>query len=326
MADWNALIDLCKGHTVYIQTHNYPDPDAVASGLGLQRFLELHGIDSRLCYDGSIDKLNTRLMLDYFKVEVIHANQLLNMSEDDYIITVDSQKYNANLTDLPGEEVGCIDHHPTFIPCEYQYKDVRITGACATLIAQYFKESNTPMDTRTATALIYGIRVDTNNLLRGVTALDIEMYEYLFEYLDQGLLARMYNSTLELSDLQAYGAAIENIRIFDNVGFAQIPFDCADALVAMVADFILGIAVVEFCVVYCVRADGLKLSVRSEVSSLNAGLIIRRALDGIGLAGGHATMAGGFIAMPDTSDREAIRMLQIEDRFEKAIQELKTDE
>lgn len=36
------------------------------------------------------------------------------MTSDDYIITVDSQKGNANILDLVGNEVACIDHHPTF--------------------------------------------------------------------------------------------------------------------------------------------------------------------------------------------------------------------
>ena len=53
----NDLIELCKGHVVYIQTHNFPDPDAIASAYGLQRLLEIYGVESRLCYDGRIDKL-----------------------------------------------------------------------------------------------------------------------------------------------------------------------------------------------------------------------------------------------------------------------------
>ena len=29
-------------------------------------------------------------------------------------------------------------HHPTFVPVEYQYQDIRITAACATLIVEYY--------------------------------------------------------------------------------------------------------------------------------------------------------------------------------------------
>ena len=54
------LIVLLKGHKTYIQTHNFPDPDAIASAYGLQYFLQQFGIDAILCYDGSIDKLSTK--------------------------------------------------------------------------------------------------------------------------------------------------------------------------------------------------------------------------------------------------------------------------
>lgn len=39
-----------------------------------------------------------------------------------------------------GEEVACIDHHPSFVPMEYRYRDIRPTGACATIIARYYQE------------------------------------------------------------------------------------------------------------------------------------------------------------------------------------------
>lgn len=47
------LVELLKGHKNYIQTHNYPDPDAVASAFGLQNFLRQHGVDAQICYDGT---------------------------------------------------------------------------------------------------------------------------------------------------------------------------------------------------------------------------------------------------------------------------------
>ena len=37
------LVELLKGNVVYIQTHNFPDPDAIASAFGLQYFLKQHG-------------------------------------------------------------------------------------------------------------------------------------------------------------------------------------------------------------------------------------------------------------------------------------------
>ena len=49
MKDTHQLIELLKGHKVYLQTHNFPDPDALASAYGLQQFLKHYDIDSTIC-------------------------------------------------------------------------------------------------------------------------------------------------------------------------------------------------------------------------------------------------------------------------------------
>ena len=185
------LAQLCRNRTVYIQTHNFPDPDAIASAYGLQKLLHLHGIDAQLCYAGRIDKLGTSKMLQMFHIEIHPYDTLLGkMQEDDYIICVDSQKNAGNLTDFVGQEVAAIDHHPTFVKAEYLYEDLRITGACASLVAEYFMEAGLTPDPDTATALLYGIKMDTLQFSRGVTPLDISMFAFLHPLIDQ---AKMKN-------------------------------------------------------------------------------------------------------------------------------------
>ena len=58
------LIELLKGHRVFLQTHNFPDPDAISSAFGLQKFLEYYGVETTVCYVGSIDRFNTRKMME----------------------------------------------------------------------------------------------------------------------------------------------------------------------------------------------------------------------------------------------------------------------
>ena len=56
------LVELLRGHKNYIQTHNYPDPDAVASAFGLQYFLkqlqinelEICGAQTEYCIDATV--------------------------------------------------------------------------------------------------------------------------------------------------------------------------------------------------------------------------------------------------------------------------------
>ena len=289
------LVDILKGHKVYVQTHNYPDPDAIATAFGLQYFLKMHGIDTIICYDGKVEKLSTKKMFDVFDIHLLSIDDITDMKEEDYIIVVDAQKFNANITDFIGDEIACIDHHPTYVECEYQYRDIRDVGACASIIADYFKTTDTPMSPQVAAALAYGIKMDTADFTRGATPFDAEMFAYVFARADAALVTEMYRDVMEFKDLKAYGAAIDNVHVYDAVGFAQIPFDCPDALIAIISDFILALDVVTVSVVYALRADGIKFSVRSEVEETDAGALTKKALAGIGSGGGHKEMAGGFI-------------------------------
>lgn len=296
MNDFNQLAALCQGKHIHIQTHNFPDPDAIASVFGLQRLLALRGISSTLCYDGKIDKLSASKMLEAFQIKMFPYEQLRpNMTYEDYIICVDAQKHSGNITDFVGLEVACIDHHPTFVPTEYRYQDIRLTGACSTLIAQYYQQLSCEPDKDTATALLYGLKMDTLQFNRGVTELDIAMFAFLFPLCDQETLARLERNNLQFDDLKAYGAAIESIELYDRVGLSCLPFPCPDSLIAIIADFILALQEVEVAIVFSYRKDGIKFSVCSEDPAIHAGHLVRNALHGYGDGGGHATMAGGMI-------------------------------
>lgn len=317
------LVELLRGHTNYIQTHNYPDPDAVASAFGLQYFLKQHGVHAKICYEGKVENLSTKKMFEVFQIEVLPADQIGDMTEKDYIVAVDSQKYNANLTDLVGDEVACIDHHPTFIECSsYRYRDIRKAGACSTLIAQYFYHTDTPLNPTVAAALAYGIKVDTADFLRGVTELDLDMFAYVYKHADVDKIKVMYHDVLELDDLKAYGAAIDNIYINEGVGFAWIPLDCPDALIAIISDFILSLNVVDISIVYAVRKDGIKFSVRSERKDVDAGKMVANVLKDYGSGGGHHEMAGGFIPKENMHRIDGMHA-RIEEEFMKQIQLMK---
>ena len=301
MADFHKLVSICQGRRVYIQTHNFPDPDAIGSGFGLQRLLAHFGIETTLCYDGRIDKLSTSKMLDLLGIEIISAGEAgARLRDEDYIICVDSQKGSGNMTDFTGEEVAAIDHHPTYVPIDYLYSDIQTVGACATLVAEYYRDLGLTPDREAATALLYGLRMDTLDFTRGVTERDIQAFAFLFPHADQGKLAALERNNLQFQDLKAYGAAIENIRVYDYVGFSCIPFPCPDAMIAILSDFILSLLEVEVAVIYCTREDGVKFSVRSEREDVHAGELTRAALAGLGDGGGHAEMAGGLIPAANT--------------------------
>ena len=317
----SQLVKILKGHNVVIQTHNFPDPDAIASAFALQYLLRLYDVESKIVYDGTLNKISGLRIIDYFNISMSQVEDVKDLKEDDYVILVDAQKYNMNCTDIVGDEVACIDHHPTVVECDYAYKDIRMVGACATLITDYIFEAGFTPPEDLATLLLYGIKIDTADFSRGVSQLDVRAYYQLFPYANHHVLEQLTLNSIEFSDLRAYGSAINNITAYKNIGFASINFDCPDRLIATISDFILALDLVEFSVVYSVRENGYKFSARSELEELDAGKILGRALEmlGDGNGGGHAFMAGGFLPMDSVKKLGDNPRKAIELAFDKVI-------
>ena len=299
----DLLANIYTDH-VYIQTHNFPDPDAIASAYGLSELLKRHGISSSICYKGKIERYSTNGFVQKLGIELTDL-KTIDMKPDDEIILVDSQKGNSNIVDADGNEIICIDHHPTFEAenaAGYRYADIRPeVGACASIIAQYYYDCNEKMDVSVATALFIAIKSDTMGLSRGVSQLDVDMCQKLFGECDLSIVQSLQHCSLKFDDLKAYANAINSIQVFDNISFANTGYNCPEALIATISDFMLDLIEVDFSVVYSIRDDGIRLSVRS-MGTMDAGKITNVALRGIGSGGGHAAMAGGFMPFEDSID------------------------
>ena len=314
------LREIHKEH-VYIQTHNFPDPDAIASAYAMQNLLQAHGISSTICYKGKIDRYSTEKLQELLRLEFLHIEDLESrLTDEDEVILVDAQKGNSNIINMTGDEIICIDHHPKNDKYPYRFSDIRPeVGACATIMAQYFFENDVPMSRSVATALTYAIRIDTNNLSRGVSKLDFEMAYRMYDLCDYDTIHMLENSNLCFEDLVAYSKAIASIEVYDNISFADAGAGCP--VIANISDFMLALKEVSFSVVYARREGGVQLSVRSEKPSLDAGKIVSKALAGLGSGGGHAEMAGGFVTFAGDEKEEVILLDEIKERFVAVIGE-----
>lgn len=311
----DELFETITRKHVYIQTHNFPDPDAIASAYGLQKLLEKQDIRSTICYQGKIDKSSTKNMCDNLGI-VIKTIDEIEMTYDDEVIIVDSQIGNANIEKVSGSVTMCIDHHPLFGKPRYDFYDIRPgVGACASIIAAYYVANDLKIERNVATALMYGIKVDTANLSRGVSNLDLNMFYTLYNLSDMDLINSLETSTIEFADLNAYANAIKSIKIYDNISFANTGNHCPEPLIASIADFMMLIADVNICVVYSIKVDGIKISVRCPKGIFDAGKLTDDALRGIGRGGGHPSMAGGFVPFTESHEKVDELIEQIENNF-----------
>ena len=136
MTKFEELLQQINRQHVYIQTHNFPDPDAIASAYGLKRLLATGGIEASICYKGKIDRYGTGRLCEILDIELLNVEDLTEvLTDEDEVILVDSQKGNSNIINITGDEIICIDHHPYNDKCQYRFQDIRPeVGACATMI------------------------------------------------------------------------------------------------------------------------------------------------------------------------------------------------
>lgn len=296
MTKLDELIQCITSKHVYIQTHNFPDPDAISSGFGLQYLLRQKGIESTICYAGQVDRVSTKNMIQLFNIEIKNIKDLDKHHKTSEIILVDTQYVPGNVDLFDGMVIGCVDHHTVFDRISYIFDDIREnTGSCASIVTSYFYDNNILMPRDVAEVLLYGIKTDTANLTRGVSRLDLDMFYELYILAEKTNINYLESNTIQVDDLKTYAEAIGSLQIVDNVCFAYTGENCSKSLIAVISDFALKIAGVNFSVVYSIRDEGVRLSVRSAVKELHSAEIIIETLDKIGTGGGHHSMAGGFV-------------------------------
>ncbi len=280
---------------VFIQPHNVPDPDAIAASAGMRHLLALKGVETVIVYDREIEKADSARMLELFGIEMKLAKGVASLGEEDWALLVDGQKGGGNLTDLPTDEVACIDHHEYSPGQGYRFEDIRPSvGACSSIVAQYFFENSVEQPTKLATALVFGIMKDTDALTRGVSELDVEMFYRLYRYADPSLIKALNGAQLTKADLDRYAEAFRSVEVYDGIGFMRLDSP-DDSLLGAAGDIVLSLDSVDVVVAYSVRPSGVKLSLRSENEAVKANALARFLLEGLGFGGGHDHMAGGFL-------------------------------
>ena len=105
MNTFEQILDNITGKHVYIQTHDFPDPDAIASAYGLSELLKIHGIEASICYRGKIERYSTNGMVKALDIDMFKITSAEDLELGAEVILVDSQKGNSNIIDTDGDEI-----------------------------------------------------------------------------------------------------------------------------------------------------------------------------------------------------------------------------
>lgn len=306
------LAGLDADRPVVIQAHDFPDHDAVGAAFALAHLLKLDGVQVSLSYGGTIQSASLGDEIETLRIPIQAAADAA-ISDDAQVIVVDGFVGNSNISGLPGEAFGVIDHHsPPDTPVT-RFHDIREdVGACCTIVYSYFVEKDVVPRGAVATAMLIGLMMDTGFMTRGVAEPDLEAFTTLFFKGDWKMGSRLLKNSLSLRDLGLFREAINSCVVAGDFGFVPVTKECTQEVMALVADFFLGLRELSFVVVVEPDRHEYRLSVRSEDVTRPADVIIRKALEGIGAGGGHIHMGGGSIPRDLFPGEEGLRKRFIE--------------
>jgi nanoRNase/pAp phosphatase (c-di-AMP/oligoRNAs hydrolase) len=194
------------------------------------------------------------------------------------------------------------------------FTDIRSDyGATATILAEYLFQFGLEVDKNLATALLYGIKSETQDLGREASTVDIECYLKLFPIANKRLLAKIVNSRVSLSYFRFLVNAVQNAHVVGNAVVTRLSDVDNPDIIPEFADLMLRLqgAVWAFCIGDF--KDTIYLSIRTTNVRKNAGKLMKQLVKGKGSGGGHGQIAGGKIEVPAM---EPWQVHELEDEIE----------
>ncbi len=323
VVDMRALVEPREKVGILLQAD--PDPDGIACGMALRALLGRKSPTAPLISFGEVQRPENRAMIQALGLDVRTVTPE-ELDEFDGIALVDVQP--SVFGDSPPARVRSvdivIDHHPERSGYDAVLKDIRPSyGATATILTEYIRASDMELRPRLATALVYGIKTDTQLLGRETSRHDMAAFAFLHAHHSPALLRRIERPALPAAGLRALGRGLADSRVEDGVHLLVLGRVRED-VIPQVADLALQAEGAEWSIAAGIVGSDLVFSVRNVGYVRAAGEVVRAVVEGLGVGGGHRSMAKGIIPLKafrnvyGGASRERIRVA-LHDAFVKAI-------
>ena len=302
-----------------------PDPDGIASAYALRSLLGRKRTTAPLISFGEVRRPENQALCDAIGIDVrvIAPDEL---AEFDAIVLVDVQPNVFG--DDPPERLKqpdvVIDHHPERTGYSATISDIRVGyGATASILTEYLRATKTEINAKLATALLYGIKTDTQYLGRQTSRKDMLSFAYLHASHSAALLRRIERPALPVEGLRALGRALSKSEVRDGIHILVLGRVRED-VIPQVADMALQADGAEWAIAVGIVDRNIVFSVRNVGYVRAAGEVVRAVVEGLGVGGGHRSMAKGIIPLKafrevyGRADRNQIRSA-LYDAFVRAI-------
>ncbi|MCS6813533.1 MAG: bifunctional oligoribonuclease/PAP phosphatase NrnA, partial [Cyanobacteria bacterium] len=264
-------LDNHRGDRHLIVLQDFPDPDALACAWAYKLIAETYDIDCEIIYAGTLSHQEnvalvrlTSLPVQRWAMSDVRTKQL--SAYQGYVL-IDNQGTTSQLLPLLREAglpaIAVIDHHSPQGKLDAEFVDIRPNARATTVIfAQYLQAGLLPFDSgntqhvRCATALMHGLRSDTN-ALRQAREEEFLAAAFLSRFYDPQLLDAVLQSARSRRVMDVIARALQN-RILQNnfsiAGVGYLLYDDRDAI-PQAADFLVTEDNVHTALVYGIVHD-----------------------------------------------------------------------
>ncbi len=285
--------------TVAVVTHDNPDPDAIAAAVGVVALAAAVGTEAAVYFGGEITHQENRAFVNALEIELQQLDDETDLEQFGGIALVDHAHPGVNDRLPTTTDVDIIiDHHPTHEMADATFVDQRQeVGSTSTLIIDHLIRAGIEIDSRLATALWYGLKVDTNNFRRGISPLDFSIAAGICDRVDDGILKRIQSPKVTAETFETFAEAISNRVVRGHVLVTDVgELRDRDAL-AQAADDLLTMEGIKTVCVFGRMDETIYVSSRTSDDEIDLGDAVRFAFGSIGNAGGHDDMAGAQISV-----------------------------
>jgi nanoRNase/pAp phosphatase (c-di-AMP/oligoRNAs hydrolase) len=298
---------------------DFPDPDALSCAWSYQLIAQQYDIKCEIIYAGTLSHQEnialvklTGLPAQRWTPQTLKGKDL---SCYQGLVLIDNQGTTSQLLSAVQQAgipiVAVIDHHSLQTELEADFVDIRpYVRATATIFTQYLQtgllglDSSIGQHVKCATALMHGLRSDTNRLMQAQEE-DFMAAAYLSRFYDAQLLNAILQANRSKRVMDVIERSLKNRIVQNNfsiAGVGYLRYDDRDAI-PQAADFLVTEENVHTAVVYGIvhdEDDELEVvigSLRTTKLTLDPDEFIKEAFgqDSTGrFFGGGRTGAGGF--------------------------------
>jgi nanoRNase/pAp phosphatase (c-di-AMP/oligoRNAs hydrolase) len=280
-----------------ILTHDHPDPDSLASAWALAHLAQHLGkVRSRIVYGGMIGRAENRIMAErlFVPARVLRKGELAGVQ---HLALVDTQQPFKNNRCPPRRIPDLIvDHHPRHADTQADLALIdEEVGATTTILVEALVLAGLRVPGRLATAIVYGIGSETQNLGREATPRDMDAYQIFWPKANMKTLWRISYPQRSEEFFGTLARGLRDTFVVGRVVGVHLGDVRTPDRVAQIADFLMTLEKARWSIVTARYQGRLHVSLRSNDAGAGAGRLLKRLLGGGNRGGGHAMIAGGSL-------------------------------